>query len=809
MNKILQMFRKEEGKQSLDAVAFFVFLLTVFLLPLFFIPFAPVSFQAAKGIILSLGALVTILLWLVARLRDGVFQLPRSPLFLAALFVPLVYFVASFFSPTPGISLFGRGFEIGSFTTVLLLMLFFMVIPLVVKNRRQVLLVFGAFFLSAAIVGVFQFLRLLVGTDFLSLGVFNSSVSNLVGKWNDLGVFLGLVIISILSTLGFLKRISPPTKIFLYVLLALSLFFLIVINFFAVWFVVGLFSLILFTYAFAYKRTKGSSQNQDSSNSASENNGPEGSFVGALVTFVLALIFVLSGGALSGSLTDTFNISHIEARPSFGVTVDIAKSALRHNPVFGVGPTRFANEWLQSKPTEVNSTIFWNTDFDSGVALIPSTLVTVGGLGFLAWALFIILFVITAFKSFLRSTSGNDVDKFISISTFVSALYLWVFSIIYIPNLVMLSFAFIFSGLFVAHMAMQKHLRETHIPFADNPRTGFVAVALFVILLTAGVSAGYFFVQRFASVVYFNSGINDFNLRGDLDGAEQKIAQAARLHGIDSYYRTLSQLNIARLNQVVSQTGVPQNVIQGQFQAALGVAIDNARQAIQYDETEYQNWLALGQIYETIVPANIQGAYENALSSYEQALTLNPKNPAILLIIARLELAHGDTTQARAYLEESLALKNNYTEAVFLLSQIEVSEGNIQAAIQSVEAASVISPNDPTVFFQLGLLYYNNNNFESAISALERAVLLSPTYSNAKYFLGLSYEERGRTEEAIQQFSDIEILNPGNQEVKLILQNLRDGLNPFANAEPPIDDTPEDRDTLPLPEEGDELPTNE
>ena len=40
--------------------------------------------------------------------------------------------------------------------------------------------------------------------------------------------------------------------------------------------------------------------------------------------------------------------------------------------------------------------------------------------------------------------------------------------------------------------------------------------------------------------------------------------------------------------------------------------------------------------------------------------------------------------------------------------------------------------------------------------------------------------------------------NPDNKEVEFILKNLKEGRAPFMNAEPPIDDKPEKRKTLPV-----------
>ena len=199
---------------------------------------------------------------------------------------------------------------------------------------------------------------------------------------------------------------------------------------------------------------------------------------------------------------------------------------------------------------------------------------------------------------------------------------------------------------------------------------------------------------------------------------------------------------------------------------------------------------------------------------YERSVELYPTNPALSLLLARLELANNDSIRARELIAEALQLKTNYTEAIFLLSQIEIQEGNIGQAIQSVQAATVIEPNNPVVFFQLGLLHYNERNNQESIQAFERAVGLNSLYSNARYFLGLTYNRVDRTNDAIEQFERIEELNQDNEEVKSILVNLRAGRSPFSSSDGEVVEPPEERDELPLEEpigeesEGDGITTD-
>jgi len=90
-----------------------------------------------------------------------------------------------------------------------------------------------------------------------------------------------------------------------------------------------------------------------------------------------------------------------------------------------------------------------------------------------------------------------------------------------------------------------------------------------------------------------------------------------------------------------------------------------------------------------------------------------------------------------------------------------------------MEAAKKSYPNDTGLAFQLGLLYYKKHDIGKAQAEFERAVSLDSNYANARYFLGLIYDSQNDKAKAIEQFQKIADLNPDNQEVKKILDNLR------------------------------------
>lgn len=782
------------SKRGIERFASLLLLGLAFLIPVFFIPAVSFPFQSSKALLLAIVVIVVFAFWLVARLKDGKFVIPNSPILLSLCVVVVLSILSSLFSGSIGASLLGQGFEVGTTINILILAVLAFLIPVFFRSKEQIFGSYLAFLASFFLIALFHLLRLVFGPGFLSLGILTDTVSNTIGKWNDLGVFFGAATILSLVTIEFLS-LSRLFRGLIYLALIISLFFLAVINFSTVWFTLGVFSLIFLVYLISFGKKE---EVEEVGEAVAQNRRIP---VPSLVVLLISVVFIFAGGRIGNQLSTSLNISQVEARPSWSATFEVAKQTLNEDPLLGSGPNQFSQEWLKWKPAGINNTIFWNTDFSYGVGLIPTFLATNGILGILAWIAFFLLFLYSGFKAIL-STLSDQFAQYIVTSSFLVSLFLWIFSIFYIPSQTIFALTFLFTGLFVASLITEKFQNNKTISFIDDPRAGFVSVLILILLLIGSVTLGYTLVEKYTATVLFQKGVISFNTNGDIDKAENLIGRAVAMSPQDIYYRFLTELTLIRMNTLLGQdtSTVSADTVRTEFQSLLGVALDRARQAVALNPKNYENLMTLGRVYESVVPID-QAAYDSARTIYEQAFAQNPHSPAIILTLARLEVAKGDNAKAREEIVRALQEKNNYTEAIFLLSQIEVQEGNIKAAISSVEAASAIAPNDSGVFFQLGLLRFNDSDFQGAVSALERATTLNPNYANAKYFLGLSYEKVGRDEDAIAEFTDLSVANPDSEEVSLILANLKAGRAPFSNATPPVDDKPEKRSTLPVKED--------
>lgn len=758
-----------------DQVSFYVVLIISLLLPIFFIPFF--SFALAKAVLVYGLILLLAIFWILTKLKDGSVTVPRNLLAGSAILVPVVFAISSLFSGELTDSFFGMSLEIGTTLSLVFVTALMFMTASALRTKHRVFVFYLVFFASFFIVALFQILRMIFGIDFLNAGIFTIPTSNLIGKWNELGIFFGLSALLSVITLESLK-LSKAFKALIVLAFIISLFFLAIINFTHVLVVLSLFALVSTVYWFVFKKNQ--------VEGGADIRAKKVAFA-SLILLVVSLVFVFGGDKIMSKL-DTYekakpftaSETQIEAFvPGWKETALVTKDVLMKDPIFGVGPHLYEKAWLTYKPASINPSLFWNVDFTYARGLVPTYFATTGILGIFSLLLFFWLFLYKGFQAIFVPT--KDVfARYALVTSFLGALYLWVFQVIYVPSEVLFVLTFIFTGVFFAVLYQTNQVERRIFTYSRDPRVNFVTVLVLIVVLIGAVVLGYSLSKKVIGTVWYQKSLTTLSVKGDVAAAEKMLEKAAAYDPRDIYYRALTDINILKVRAILSQQDVKTDVIQSQLLAVLPTVIDRIERAVNIDRENYQNWIQLGKVYEGLLPLGYPEAYVKANAAYLEAQKLNPKSPLIYILLAQLEAANKNVPKAKELILKSVELKPNYTEAAYLWAQLEINEGNIKGAISSIGQIALLSPNNPTVFFQLGFLQYSDKDYKGAIQSFERAVTLRPEYSNARYFLGLSLAKLGRNSDAIAQFVEIQKYNPENTEVQTILRNLRAGRDPLS-----------------------------
>lgn len=771
-----------------EKISFWSTLLMIFILPLFtYNPFPGFSLDFGKKAIFFGLSVVALVFWLLARFEDGRFIFPGGFILKSWLLVLLSYIISSLllFKGEGGVSnsVFGLGYDTDTLIFAFFLFVLMFLSSIFFQSVKRLSYFYIALVSSVVLVGVTELIQLYTGGTLL---VGNGGmVTNLIGKWNDMGIFFGLGVVLSLSAVELLELKSYP-KYILWATFLLSLSLVGIVNYSPVFITVGLISLLVFVYSIFF--------NKDEEPLVYSNK----LFLRPSVFAILVCVILFFSQVRVGEFLTKMNIINIDVRPSFSATYDIAQKTMGgsyKNLFFGSGPNTFSSQWVKFKPDVVNNTIFWNIDFNAGIGRILSYSVTMGLFGLLSWLLFIGLIFYYGFWTILYSNSPKPV-KFIAFISFMGAVYLWVFSLFYVPESVIFILSFSMTGVFLASLVRAGTIRNFEFSFLNDPRLGFASVLVLVLLVITNISVGYLLSKKFLAGYAFQDGVYNLNYKGDIESAENLFKKAAVYDEQDIYHRNLSDLNILKLRKFISEQKIADKESISKLQEIIVSASASARRSIELNNKNYLNHIALGKVGEAVVPLKVvEGSYELALDSYNKSLSLYPGNPMTYLNMARLEIANNNIDKAKEFLNQALSRKNNFTAALYLLSQIEASQGNLKNAVERSEQAYLLAPDDLGILFQLGFLKFTSGDYKGSVSALEKAVSISNQYSNAKYFLGLSYAKLKRNTDALNQFKDIAILNPENEEVKMIIKNLTQGKEPFAGTKVV---EPENRGELPF-----------
>ena len=282
-----------------------------------------ISFWASKNIILSLAVILLFIFWSFDRIKNRNFFLSKNILVILAVLVPVVYLLSALFSGSILFGLLGVAFEVSSFVTIATLFILMFLSAKAFQTEKQVLYLYTGLMISAVITIIFHSLRFILGPEFLSFNILNSSVSNLVGNWNELGIFFGLIVIINLIANEYLGK-NKIIKIYSIVLMVISLLFIWLVNFNLIWIFLGIISLFLIIYNLILSKF----------------NLKELYKKPSIYVFLITLIFILFQGKIGGILPSLLNTSNLEVQPTIASTLDIAKPTLKENPILGAGPSK-------------------------------------------------------------------------------------------------------------------------------------------------------------------------------------------------------------------------------------------------------------------------------------------------------------------------------------------------------------------------------------------------------------------------------------------------------------------------------------
>ncbi len=208
-----------------------------------------------------------------------------------------------------------------------------------------------------------------------------------------------------------------------------------------------------------------------------------------------------------------------------------------------------------------------------------------------------------------------------------------------------------------------------------------------------------------------------------------------------------------------------------------------------------------------------KGRREEAALLLEEVLETSPYHAGALVEMARVRLAEGDVTGARAAAELAVRVAPQDADAVAEVGNVRLAEGNAEAARACLEHAVEIAPDraplraalaellmgageteaalaelaratetceeDADVLLVLGNLLATAGNLSAAETCFRRVVAIDPENAQGIHNLGNVAAEHGRPDEALALADRAHLLRPGDPAVLVTLaQRLLDAGEP-------------------------------
>lgn len=749
-----------------------------FLVPLWFLPFTQDVLNFQKRILLVILVTIAAVAWLAKTIKKGELNIGFSWLSVLILAVVVTTGISAFLSLWPYGSFWGWPFNISdSFITIFFLTLLCLLVSHTVQDQKELIALFTTFICAVIIAGIYSMLQLyrvfIIPLPFTKTPSFNT-----IGSITGLGI-LAAALLPISLAIASMSKSALRWQAWTLTILLLTI--VLITNSFNAWIVLTIE--LLFLLGFGFWKLK---------QMPSSNWLP---FAQALL--VVSLFFLIFKFSLPGSPQ-----TPLEVTPSKGAQISIVKNVLQEKPIFGSGPSTFVFDYSKHRQASLNQTVFWGTRFTSGASHILDWFATkgiIGGIAFIA-----LLGVAVFFMVKLLLKSRDDYSNWIlELGLLASLAGMAAAKIIYFSNFTLDFFFWLLLGA-VGMLLM----RRKNISLASP---SFLSVSFsFIFLLVLILGLGLWFIEGqkyFAEARYFKGA--QLLGRGESQKAIDKIISAINLNpSLDLYWRDLSQMYLSRIIQIAADKNLSDEQKQQEIQSAVTNATLAANQATVINPSNVENWNVRGFVYRNLL--NIEGAFQAAVESYQKASVLEPASPFSFTELGRVYLTQAQSLAGQKdkdtkpqqeealgksleSLNKALELKADYSPAHYLIALVYVQQGKSDQAIDKLESARNSDPRDVGLAFQLGVLYYQADQMDKAQREFGRAKGLNPNYSNARYMLGLVYSKQGQNDKAIEEFEKVLELNPDNEQLKKILENLRNGkpaLDSIQTSQPPVQENP-------------------
>ena len=157
-----------------------------------------------------------------------------------------------------------------------------------------------------------------------------------------------------------------------------------------------------------------------------------------------------------------------------------------------------------------------------------------------------------------------------------------------------------------------------------------------------------------------------------------------------------------------------------------------------------------------------QGKYQDAISYYDKALSINSSNINALYNKGLALDQLGKLDDAISNYDKVLAITPNDTSSLYNKAYDLDSLGKYDEAISYYDMVLGITPNDTSSLNNIGLDLDNLGRYDEALQYYDKVIALSPNDTNALYNEGVAFDSLGKHDKAIIEYEKVLSIDPAN-----------------------------------------------
>jgi tetratricopeptide (TPR) repeat protein len=264
-------------------------------------------------------------------------------------------------------------------------------------------------------------------------------------------------------------------------------------------------------------------------------------------------------------------------------------------------------------------------------------------------------------------------------------------------------------------------------------------------------------------------------------GVDKDPSSSPALSGLMNTYVAQKQYDKAI---TAANTQIAKSPNNSDFYDLLGTALFNGKKdlpgaevalkkAIDLDKTNTDAIEKLGKVQVQ------EGASDQALALYLQAIKDNPREVRFYILAGELYEAKQNWDQAKALYQQALSISPDHPLASNNLAYVILEQGgNVDVAMNMAQTARRGMPDSPNAADTLGWAYYHKGIYQSAISQFQEALRLNerngaPDDAVLHYHLGLAYQKANQMLLARQQLEKAVKISPDYADARKALAELR------------------------------------